>query len=494
MSNLGTAQSPLRAAIVGSGPSGFYAAEALFESGHVVVVDMFERLPSPFGLVRSGVAPDHPKLKEPIRAYERIAENPGFRFLGNVTVGRDVSVEEMTACYHAVIFACGAQTDRKLEIPGEDLRGSHAATEFVGWYNGHPDYRDLDFDLSHETAVVIGQGNVAVDVCRILCKTPAELEHTDIAGHALERLSQSRIRDVYLIGRRGPAQAKFTHKELRELGQLADCNPVVRPEELELDPVSREQLLDRCERAVAMSYEVLQSFVARPPATRRRRCQIRFLRSPLALEGEGRLERVVLGKNRLEGEASHQTAKATGETEQLACGLLLRSIGYRGTVIPGVPFDERQGIFPNRDGRIVDWQGVILPGLYATGWIKRGPTGIIGTNRADSAATVASLLADLPNLPAEAKGGADAVMPLLQARGVRWVSYADWQRIDAAEQQRGESAGKPREKFTRVQEMLRLLDPAAALGGHDAQTPGLTETRPDHPDRRHTRPEEASPR
>ncbi|MBI3069209.1 MAG: FAD-dependent oxidoreductase [Betaproteobacteria bacterium] len=456
MSKLGTARNPVRAAIVGSGPSAFYAAEALLESEPVVLVDMFERLPTPFGLVRSGVAPDHPKLKEPIRVYQQIAGAPQFRFLGNVTVGRDLTVEELKACYHAVVFACGAETDRRLGIPGEHLAGSHAATEFVGWYNGHPDYRDRVFDLSQETAVVIGQGNVAVDVCRILCKTADELTHTDIAGHAFEVLAQSRVRDVYMMGRRGPAQAKFTHQELREFGTLADCDPVVAPGDLELNPASREELADRSNRASAKSYEVLQRFAARPVPTRQRRCHILFLRSPKELKGEKRLERVVLARNRLEGEPFRQVARETGEIEELACGVLFRSIGYRGAAIPGVPFDDHRGVIPHRDGRIVDGQNVVF-GLYVTGWIKRGPTGIIGTNRADSVATVTSLLSDLPNLPAGANSGAEGLTALLQSRGVRVVSYADWQKIDAAEVRRGEAAGKPREKFTRVEEMLEVV-------------------------------------
>lgn len=457
MSALGTEQNPLRAAIVGSGPSGFYAAEALIRSEPFVLVDMFERLPSPFGLVRSGVAPDHPKLKQPIRVYQRIAESPQFQFLGNITVGRDISVEELKNYYHAIVFACGAETDRQLGIAGESLPGSHTATEFVGWYNGHPDYRDRAFDLSHDTAVVIGQGNVAVDVCRILSKTVDELRQTDIAKHALEVLAQSKIRDIHMIGRRGPAQAKFSHSELRELGELADCDPIVDPDNLELNPASRKELEDRSNRANMKSYEVLQGYASRPPPTRRRRCHIRFLKSPIELKGEGRLERLVLMNNRLEGEPSRQVARETGETEELACGVLFRSIGYRGIPIAGVPFDDSRGVVPNRDGRVVDGADVV-PALYVTGWIKRGPTGIIGTNRADSVATVESLLADLPILDAGEKQGADTLKALLKSRGVRVVSYADWQKIDAAEVRRGEPAGKPREKFARVEEMLALLE------------------------------------
>lgn len=457
MSDLGTDQNPVRAAIIGSGPSAFYAAEALIRSEPVVLVDMFERLPSPFGLVRSGVAPDHPKLKEPIRVYQRIAESPQFQFLGNITVGRDISVGELKNYYHAIVFACGAETDRTLGIAGESLPGSHTATEFVGWYNGHPDYRDRAFDLSHDTAVVIGQGNVAVDVCRILSKTVDELRHTDITKPALEVLAQSKIRDIHMIGRRGPAQAKFTHSELRELGELADCDPIVDPGDLELNPASREELADRSNRANLKSYEVLQGFASRPPPTRRRRCHMHFLKSPIELKGEGRLERVALMKNRLEGEPLRQVARETGEQEELACGVLFRSIGYRGVPMAGVPFDDSRGIVPNRDGRSVDGANVV-PALYVTGWIKRGPTGVIGTNRADSVATVKSLLADLPNLDAGRKPGADELKALLKSRGVRMVSYADWQKIDAAEVRRGETAGKPREKFARVEEMLALLE------------------------------------
>lgn len=468
MRNLGTEQNPVRAAIVGSGPSGFYTTEALIKAQPVVHVDMFERLPSPFGLVRSGVAPDHPKLKEPILVYQKIAESPLFRFLGNVTVGRDISMEELTKCYHVVIFTCGAETDRNLGIPGEHVAGSHAATEFVGWYNGHPDYRDLGFDLSNDSAVIIGQGNVAVDVCRILSKTVEELKHSDIAKHALEVLAASNICDIHMIGRRGPAQAKFTHQELRELGELSDCDPIVDPDELELNPASREELADRSNRARTKSYDVLQGFATRPPPTKRRRCHIHFLKSPVELKGGERLERVVLMRNRLQGESSRQVATGTGEVEELACGVLFRSIGYRGVAIPGVPFDEARGIFPNRDGRIVDGESVV-PGLYVAGWIKRGPTGIIGTNRADSVATVKSLLADLPKLDAGAKRGADGLKDLLESRDVRVVSYTDWQKIDEMEVLRGQNAGKPREKFVRVDEMLAVLEDSEELLRHGAR-------------------------
>lgn len=457
MSALGSEQHPLKVAVVGSGPSGFYAAEALIRSGQTVRIDMFERLPAPFGLVRHGVAPDHAKLKEPIRVYDGIARNPQFQFFGNVTVGRDVTVDALGAAYHAVIFCSGAETDRRLGIPGEDLPGSHTATEFVGWYNGHPDYRDRSFDLSQDVAVIIGQGNVAIDVCRILAKTVDELKHTDIAEHALDALAESRIREIHLVGRRGPAQAKFTNKEFRELGELADCDPVVDPADLVLSPESLAELNERSGTVAKRNMEILQGFVARPSRASRRRVFLRFLLSPVELRGAGRLESVVFERNLLEGPAGQQAARGTGERFELPCGLLFRSIGYKGIAMPGLPFDAKRGVFPTRDGRIVDDAGAVIPGLYASGWIKRGPTGIIGTNRADSVATVNALLADLSQLDTGPKPGAEALSGLLAAGDRRVVSYADWLVIDQAEVERGAAKGKPRAKFTRVEEMLGVL-------------------------------------
>ncbi|HEU5260367.1 MAG TPA: FAD-dependent oxidoreductase [Gemmatimonadales bacterium] len=449
---------PLRVAIVGAGPSGFYAAESLLKSGRAVRIDMFERLPAPFGLVRHGVAPDHAKLKEPIRVYDGIARAPEFRLLGNVTVGHDVGVEELRAAYHAVLFCCGAESDRRLGIPGEDLPGSHTATEFVGWYNGHPDYRDRLFDLGQEVAVIIGQGNVAIDVCRILAKTVDELKHTDIAAHALDCLAASRIREIHLVGRRGPVQAKFTTKELRELGELADCDPIVDPADVEINPESLAELEERQGGVAKKNLEVIKGFASRARRATRRRVFLRFLLSPVELRGDGQLEEVVCERNRLEGAPFRQAARGTGERVTQPCGLLFRSIGYKGVAITGVPFDPQQGIFPTRDGRILDEAGAPIPGLYAAGWIKRGPTGIIGTNRADAVATVSALLADLGAAELAPKPGAEALERLQGGGGPRVVSYADWLVIDRAEVERGAPKGKPREKFTRVAEMLRLLD------------------------------------
>ncbi len=455
MVQLGSQDNPLRVAVIGSGPSGFYAAEALIKSGRSVRVDMLERLPSPFGLVRSGVAPDHPKLKQAILVYDKIARTPEFTYIGNVTVGKDISVAELCEHYHALLFTCGAESDRRLGVPGEDLKGSYTATEFVGWYNGHPDYRDRAFDLSHEVAVIIGQGNVAADVARILAKGVDELQHTDIAQHALDHLAQSRIREIHVIGRRGPAQAKFTNRELREFGELEDCDASIDARELVLNPESQQELDDKNNVVGAKNLEIFKSFAA-APSGKRRRCVFRFLQSPVRLLGQGRLARLVLERNRLQGAAFQQSARGSGETSEQACGILFRSIGYKGVAMPGVPFDEKNGVIPNLAGRVTDTQGTPVPGLYCAGWIKRGPTGIIGTNRADSVATVESLLADLPRLDRPDRHGAATILPLLAGRGVQVVDFTGWLKIDAAEVDRGKPKGKPREKFTRVAEMLAL--------------------------------------
>jgi ferredoxin--NADP+ reductase len=447
----GTIDNPLHVAIVGSGPSGFYAAEALFKSPHTVRVDMIERLPVPFGLVRYGVAPDHPKLKQPTLVFDKIAQSPGFTFLGNVAVGRDISLQQLQTTHHAVLFACGAESDRRLGLPNEDLPGSHTATEFVGWYNGHPDYRERSFDLSCEVAVIIGQGNVAIDVARILCKSVDELRSTDIAEHALDALAESRVRDIHIVGRRGPAQTSFTFKELRELGELRDCLTRVSAEDLRLHPPCLAELEDKNNFNAAKNVEILQSWAAHGDATAGKRVCFHFLKSPVAIAGTRRLERLTLERNCLVGPPFGQSAQGTGATLELSCGLLFRSIGYRGLPLPGVPFDQTRGVFTHNAGSIGN-----VTGLYAAGWIKRGPSGIIGTNRADAVATVQSLLADLPHLDSRRKSGTEGLYAALTHVNSRVLSYADWRCIDAEEQRRGVLRGKPREKITRVSDMLAL--------------------------------------
>ncbi len=459
MNSTGSQSDPLRIAIVGSGPSGFYATEALFKSGLRIQVDMYERLPVPYGLVRSGVAPDHPKLKQVIQVYAGIAETPGFRFFGNVTIGRDISVQMLQSVYDATIYTCGAESDRRLGIPGEDLPGSHTATEFVGWYNGHPDYRDRVFDLSHETAVIFGQGNVAADVSRILAKTRDELKNTDIAVHALEVLANSRIRNIHVMGRRGPVQAKFTSKELKEFGELEQAVPVVDPAELQLNPASNIELADKNNTGTRKVYELFSEFAGgNNNAPGKRRVYFSFLKGPVEFTGNGRVEKVRLERNVLSGDAFQQSAQGTAEFIEIETGIVFRSIGYRGKPLAGLPFDEKRGLIPNRDGRIIDGD-TVLPYQYVAGWIKRGPTGIIGTNRADSVATVASLLSDL-----QQSGKTRTVnskidpLQLLSTAGIKIVTYQDWQKIDQLEISLGLSVDKPREKFTRVNEILQLLE------------------------------------
>ena len=456
--SLGTEQNPLRVAIVGAGPSGFYASEALIRSDLTVEIDLIERLPSPYGLVRSGVAPDHPKLKQAIQVYDKIASNnPELNYIGNVTVGKDIAVDELRNSHHAVIFTCGAETDRKLGIPGENLAGSHTATEFVAWYNGHPDYRDRTFDLSHENAVVIGQGNVAADVSRILSKTVDELKNTDIAQHTLDVLAESKIKNVYVIGRRGPAQAKFTSKELKEFGELEICDAVVDPKELELNAASEAELAEKSNAGSKKVYDLFAAYADKGLSGKARQCHFQFLRSPVELLGNNRIEKVVIEHNQLSGEAFKQSARGTGECYELDTGILFRSIGYRGVAMPGVPFHDRWGVFPNETGRITDNDSVV-PQLYTAGWIKRGPSGIIGTNRACAVETVKSLIEDVPNLDnGNTKSGRKEIYSLLDKRAVRYISYNEWKKIDETEVERGSAKDKPREKITSVDEMLSLL-------------------------------------
>jgi ferredoxin--NADP+ reductase len=445
---------PLRVAVVGSGPAAFYAAGALLASEDPPVeVDMIERLPTPWGLVRLGVAPDHPQLKTVSRAFEKIAVRPGFRFLGNVEVGRDVTHPELAALYDAVVYAVGSQADRRLGIPGEDLPGSWAATELVAWYNGHPDYQHLDFDLSHERVVVVGNGNVALDVARMLALTEDELAPTDTTDAAISAIVSSGIREIVVLGRRGPVQAAWTSTELGELGELGGADVVVDPAELELDPASAAEL-ETASNVVQRNVEILRDFATRKPSGKPRTVRLRFRASPVAILGDERVEGVEIAHNRLEpDERGSVRAVATEERETFPCGLVFRSVGYRGIGIPGVPFDERSGTIPNADGRVLDEGGAPIPGLYCAGWIKRGPTGVIGTNKKDATETVERLLEDAreSRLPARAGGTIDEV---LADRDAEVVMYAGWEAIDALERSRGEPHGRPRVKLCSWDELL----------------------------------------
>ena len=452
---------PLRVAIVGSGPSGFYAAEALLkQSIPPVSVDMFDRLPTPYGLVRGGVAPDHQKIKSVIAVYEKIASAPAFRFFGNVLMGKDVSAEDLRGLYDQVVYAVGNESDRRLGVPGEDLKGSHSATSFVGWYNAHPDFREESFDLSVESAAVIGVGNVAMDVARILAEDPERLKPTDIAEEALEALRHSRVRTIYLLGRRGPAQAAFSPAEIQEIGALESADLVVDPREAALDEASKKDYQDPKNKK---NVDYLQERAKAGEGAKPRKIRLRFRASPVEIVGrDGRVEAVKIERNRLVLDKDGRVkSEGTGIYESLPAGLVLRSVGYRGIPIPGAPFDEKSGHIPNAAGRVLQAAGTtaVRSGEYVVGWAKRGPTGLIGTNRADSIETVKMMAEDAAAgrfCPASSPDP-DAVTALLQKRGVRHVSFADWKRLDALEIARGRERGKVRLKFADVSRMLSAL-------------------------------------
>jgi ferredoxin--NADP+ reductase len=432
-------------AIVGAGPAGAFAAAAVLRHVGDAEIDLFDRLPTPWGLLRGGVAPDHQEIKRLQDTFDRETLQRGCRFLGNVEVGRDVTHEDLIRHYTAVVYATGAQTDKSLGIPGEDLPGSWAATEFVAWYNGHPDYRDLEFDLSHERAVVIGNGNVAADVTRILTRSPEELERTDLADHALEALRASAVREVVVLGRRGPAQAAFTSAELRELGHMDGVDLRVDAAEVELDPLSRQWLAEQGTFTAHKNVQLLREFAARPPRVdARRRIELRFLTSPVEFTGEA----VVVGRNEIVGTDDGQLrARPTdAPVETIECGLVLRSVGYQAVPLPGVPFDERAFVLPNERGRVIG-----APGVYTVGWIKRGPTGILGTNKRDAEETIAALAEDLragrlPEPPASE--------PIDARLDVDVVTVEGWRAIDGRELEQGRSANRPRVKLASRAELL----------------------------------------
>jgi ferredoxin--NADP+ reductase len=459
----------MRIAVIGSGPAGFYAAGQLLKGVDEIEVDMLERLPTPWGLVRSGVAPDHPKIKSVTRIYEKTAAHPRFRYFGNVNFGEHVSREELLAHYHAIVYATGSSRDRPLGIPGEQLRGSHAATEFVGWYNGHPDHSGLEVDLvSAERAVVIGNGNVAVDVARMLVLSAKELAPTDTADHALEVLARSRVQEVVVLGRRGPAQAAFTNPELLELAELEGADVLVDRDELERalavhDSAAEENATSR------RNVEILRRYAEHTPREGHKRIILRFLLSPVALIGgqDDELLAVELVRNELvAGRDGALRARPTDEKETVPAGLVFRAIGYRGVPLAGVPFDERAATIYNDGGRVLDPETRRpLPGEYVVGWIKRGPSGVIGTNKKDAQETVDAMLADLGassgdptghtrNTPS--KPDAAAIEILLRGRQPDLITYAGWEAIDRHEQALGQSSGRPRVKLTEIDEMLRV--------------------------------------
>jgi len=453
---------PYHVAIVGSGPSGFFAAASLLKFADLkansddpadVRIDMLEMLPTPWGLVRSGVAPDHPKIKTVAGQFAKTAEDPRFRFFGNIKVGEHVQAAELAQRYDAVIYAIGAQSDRPLGIPGEELAGSVAAVDFVGWYNAHPHFESMDPDVSRHRAVVVGNGNVALDVARILVSAPEELALTDIADHALNALAERGVQEVVVIGRRGPLQAPFTTLELRELGDLvamADVDVIVDP--ADVDGITDEDL-ESAGKTVRQNIKILRGFAERGSLGRSRRIVFRFQTSPIELKGEGRVESIVLGHNDLVDEGGRISARDSGSREELPAQLVVRAVGYRGVPTPGLPFDERSGTIPHVDGRIDGSRNE-----YVVGWIKRGPSGVIGSNKKDSQDTVNTLIADICGVEAADFGASHSadLAEWLLSRQPRLVTEEHWQLINTHEVGAGEEQKRPRVKLTNVDHMLRV--------------------------------------
>jgi ferredoxin--NADP+ reductase len=461
MEPLGTSARPLRVAVIGAGPAGLYAADALLKKPDLVVtVDVFNRFPTPFGLVRDGVAPDHQSIKAVARVLDRTLADPRVRLFGNVTFGVDLHHKELKRLYDQIVYAVGAQADRRMSIPGEDLPNSHAAISFVGWYNGHPDYRELPVDLSCKRAVVVGNGNVAMDVARMLVTSPDALGRTDIADHALQALRRSQVREVVVLGRRGAAQASFTTPELRELGRLEGVDVVVDPGDLELDPASQAVVEE--DRTARANLKHLREYAARTERTAQRRIVLRFLASPVELVGrDGRITTLRAERNELA--VDHYggiRSRGTGRFDLIETGLVVRSIGYRTVPIEGVPFDPATSTVNNIAGQVVHPNtGEVVAGEYVVGWAKRGPTGRIGNNKPDAISTVEVMVTDLPELKGIRDDQRDPsrVEAALRRRGIDYTTYKDWQTLDGHELARGADQGRPRVKVTTVAEMLEVI-------------------------------------
>jgi ferredoxin/flavodoxin---NADP+ reductase len=461
MEHLVTSNRPLRIAIIGAGPAGFYAAEKLLKQPEIVLtIDIFNRFPTPFGLVRDGVAPDHQSIKAVVRVFDKILADPRVRFFGNVTYGVDIHHQELKQFYDQIIYAVGAQADRRMGIPGEELPNTFPALSFVGWYNGHPDYRNLPIDLTCERAVVVGNGNVAMDVTRMLVMSPDTLLKTDIADHALEQLRESKIREVVVLGRRGAAQAAFTTPEIKELGMLEGVDVIVDPHNIELDPASLVDI--ESDRTAKANLECLHAYATRTEHTAPRRITMRFLASPVEIVGvNGRMTGVRFERNELVVDPNGGLrSKGTGSFELIEAGLVLRSIGYRSVPIEGVPFDHATSTINNIAGQVVHPNtGEVVPGEYVVGWAKRGPTGLIGNNKPDSAATVEAMLADLPNVQGIGDDLRDVsrIVAYLHERGIDYVTYQDWKMLDQYEVASGSRQGRPRVKITTVPEMMSVI-------------------------------------
>lgn len=461
MTAVGSEFNPLRVAIIGSGPAGFYTVSNFLRRKDLhVAFDMYDRLPTPFGLVRAGVAPDHQKDKSVQRAYDKSARRSNFRFYGNVEYGTDVTLADLKKHYHQIMFTTGAPFDRNLGVPGEKLEGSFSATEFVAWYNGHPDFVDRKFDLSQEDVAIVGIGNVAMDVARILCKTYEELALTDIADHALAALKTSKVKRVHILGRRGPAQAAFTPPEIREMGEFADADVTVPAEEAALDAASRRALEKNGDKNRIKNVDKIREYAKRPNAGKARQLTIRFLVSPVEIIGKnGRVAAIRLVKNKLvESDDGSIRARPTDTEETIPVGLVFRSVGYKGNPLPDIPYNDAWGVIFNDAGRVLNDKGTPVTGLYTAGWIKRGPTGVIGTNKTCAQETVNCMVEDLAagkiNLPQDPS--VDGAATMVAVKKPASVSYDEWLKIDAEEVSKGEAQKRPRVKFTRVAEMLAV--------------------------------------
>lgn len=448
---------PARIAVIGAGPAGLYTVLALVESESAVSVDVFDRLPTPYGLVRYGVAPDQVKMKSVTRVMQTPFTGHDVEFFGNVVVGSDITHEELREHYHAVVYATGSPNDRKLDIPGEELEECQGAASFVNWYSGHPDVADADFTLEHPEVAVVGAGNVALDVARVLAKSPDEMAETDVPDNVMYRLRDSRVNDIHVLIRRGPSQVKFTPPELRLIGQLANADVIVHHHGLTAEPSDDDPQDKRARKNI----ELLREWSQREPTGKPRRVHLRFFRSPVEVLGTDQVEGVVLERNQLTESGG---LEGSGEYETLNVGLVLSAVGYQGVPLPGLPFDSTSGTVPQHNGRICEGDEP-LTGVYVSGWAKRGPSGVIGTNKSDGAETAGSVLEDLPKLPAPARVDRAAVQKLLARRGARVVDWQGWVRLDAYEAELGASQGRNRAKLADLETMLTVIDNTAPPAG-----------------------------
>ena len=443
---------PLRVAVVGAGPAGIYASDLLVKSGEDVTVDLFERMPAPFGLIRYGVAPDHPRIKGIVKSLHAVLDRPEIRLLGNIEIGRDITVDEMRDYYDAIVFSTGATGDRELRIPGSDLDGSFGAGEFVGFYDGNPDF-SRDWDLTAEKVGVIGVGNVALDIARILAKTADELKVTEIPDNVYDNLARSAVKEVHVFGRRGPAQAKFTPLELKELDHSENIEVIVDPEDIDYDEAS--EAARRESKSVDLVCQTLEGYAIREPKGAPNKLYLHFFESPVEILGEdGQVIGLKTERTELDGTGQ---VRGTGKFTTWDLQSVYRAVGYRSEAVDGVPFDAERAVIPNDGGRVLDPEtGEAVRGLYATGWIKRGPVGLIGNTKSDAKDTTTMLLEDFTSgrLSAPAHPDPAAVTELLESRGIAVTTWEGWHNLDAAERSLGEAEGRERKKIVEWDEMI----------------------------------------